>query len=67
MRNYDLEFLKKFSMVIGFLMLVTLGLMIAAYFVHKQLPQEIDPRAARAVPSRSARAALSEPAVSRPA
>jgi cytochrome c5 len=51
-RNYDLEFLKKFSMVIGFLMLVTLGLMIAAYFVHKQLPQEIDPRAAKRTENR---------------
>ena len=40
MRNYDLEFLKKFSLVIGFLVLVTLGLMVAAYFVHVQLPRE---------------------------
>ena len=30
MRNYDLDFLKKFSLVIGFLMLVTLGLMLLA-------------------------------------
>ena len=28
MRNYDLEFLKHFSMVIGFLMLVTAGLIV---------------------------------------
>ena len=28
MRNYDLEFLKRFSMVIAFLVLVTLGLII---------------------------------------
>ncbi|MDQ3289465.1 MAG: c-type cytochrome [Pseudomonadota bacterium] len=40
MRNYDLEFLKKFSMVIGFLVLVTVGLMAASYFVHAQLPRE---------------------------
>lgn len=40
MRNYDLEFLKKFSMVIGFLVVVTLGLMVGAYFVHIQLPRE---------------------------
>ncbi|RBD37740.1 cytochrome c5 family protein, partial [Xanthomonas oryzae pv. oryzae] len=26
MRNYDLEFLKKFSMVIGLLVVITLGL-----------------------------------------
>ena len=41
MRNYDLEFLKKFSLVIGFLMLVTLGLIIGAYYVHLQLPAEV--------------------------
>ncbi|MDQ3205114.1 MAG: cytochrome c5 family protein, partial [Pseudomonadota bacterium] len=40
MRNYDLEFLKNFSMVIGFLVLVTLGLIAASYFVHAQLPSE---------------------------
>ncbi|MFC3550794.1 c-type cytochrome [Lysobacter cavernae] len=47
MRNYDLEFLKKFSMVIGFLVVVTVGLMIGAYFVHKQIPPEIDPAVAQ--------------------
>ncbi|HEY0661031.1 MAG TPA: c-type cytochrome [Lysobacter sp.] len=47
MRNYDLEFLKKFSLVIGFLMLVTLGLMVAAYYVHKQLPTEVNPDVAK--------------------
>ena len=46
MRNYDLEFLKKFSMVIGFLVLVTLGLIIGAILLHGQLPPEVDPRAA---------------------
>ena len=46
MRNYDLEFLKKFSMVIGFLVLVTLGLIIGAFILHGQLPHEPDPRAA---------------------
>lgn len=43
MRNYDLEFLKKFSLVIGFLVLVTLGLMVGAYFVHVQVPREESP------------------------
>ncbi|MET0655762.1 MAG: cytochrome c5 family protein, partial [Pseudoxanthomonas sp.] len=33
MRNYDLEFLKHFSMVIGFLMLVTLGLIAGAFYL----------------------------------
>ena len=46
MRNYDLEFLKKFSMVIGFLVLVTLGLIIGAFIIHGQLPHEPDPRVA---------------------
>ena len=41
MRNYDLEFLKKFSMVIGFLGLLTLGLIVGAYFLGKSLPPEI--------------------------
>jgi cytochrome c5 len=45
-RNYDLEFLKKFSLVIGFLMLVTLGLIFGAYYVHQQLPAEVHPAAA---------------------
>jgi len=40
-RNYDLEFLKKFSMVIGFLVVLTFGLMIVAYFVHVSLPQDV--------------------------
>ena len=47
MRNYDLEFLKKFSLVIGFLMLVTLGLIFGAYYVHLQLPAEVHPAATR--------------------
>ncbi|MFP7723264.1 c-type cytochrome [Lysobacter sp. A3-1-A15] len=46
MRNYDLEFLKKFSMVIGFLVLVTLALIIGSVILHGQLPPEVDPRAA---------------------
>lgn len=53
-RNYDLEFLKKFSLVIGFLMLVTLALMVAAYFVHHQLPPEIDPNAVKRTDNRIA-------------
>jgi cytochrome c5 len=41
-RNYDLEFLKKFSMVIGFLVLVTLGLILGAMYLHGTLPYETD-------------------------
>ena len=47
MRNYDLEFLKKFSMVIGFLVLVTVGLMVGAWLIHKQLPGEVNPDVAK--------------------
>ena len=54
MRNYDLEFLKKFSMVIGFLVLVTFGLMIGAYFVHKQVPHEVPPAVAQRTVARIA-------------
>jgi len=53
-RNYDLEFLKKFSLVIGFLSLVTLGLIAGAYYVHLQLPPEVSPTAARQTQARIA-------------
>ena len=43
MRNYDLDFLKRFSLVIVFLTLVTGGLIVLSYFVHKSLPTEADP------------------------
>ena len=54
MRNYDLDFLKRFSLVIGFLTVVTLGLIAASYFVHKSLPTEVDPSAAARVADRIA-------------
>ena len=54
MRNYDLEFLKHFSMVIGFLVLLTLGLIIGAFFLHKSLPPEVDPGAAKRTENRIA-------------
>jgi cytochrome c5 len=53
-RNYDLEFLKHFSMVIGFLMVVTVGLMAGAYFLHKSVPPEVDPAAAKRTEARIA-------------
>ena len=54
MRNYDLEFLKHFSMVIGFLMLVTAGLIVGAYFLHDSLPPEVNPKAAQITEARIA-------------
>lgn len=43
MRNYDLDFLKRFSMVIAFLMVVTLGLILFAAYLHHQQPHETNP------------------------
>ncbi|MDX1550192.1 MAG: c-type cytochrome [Lysobacter spongiicola] len=54
MRNYDLEFLKKFSMVIGFLILITFGLIIGAYLVHRAQPQEVPDAVTRRTEARIA-------------
>ena len=43
MLNHDLQFLKRFSMVIGFLGLLTLGLILLAMRLHNTLPPEISP------------------------
>jgi cytochrome c5 len=40
-RNYDLDFLKKFSMVIVFLMAVTLGLILLARHLMGVIPPEV--------------------------
>jgi cytochrome c5 len=42
-RNYDLDFLKKFSLVIGFLVLVTIGLQVLAYHLNSAIPPEVSP------------------------
>ena len=54
MRNYDLEFLKHFSMVIGFLVLLTLGLILGSMYLHGTLPGEVDPKAAARTEARIA-------------
>ncbi|RXR06183.1 c-type cytochrome [Pseudoxanthomonas composti] len=54
MRNYDLEFLKRFSMVIGFLAAITIGLIVIAFFLHRSLPGEVSPTAAKRTQSRIA-------------
>ena len=54
MRNYDLEFLKKFSLVIGFLVLVTLGLILAALYINSQLKYDPDPNVVKRTQSRIA-------------
>lgn len=54
MRNYDLDFLKRFSLIIGFLTVVTFGLIVLSYYVHKSLPDEVDPGVARRTADRIA-------------
>ncbi|PPT27659.1 c-type cytochrome [Xanthomonas arboricola] len=54
MRNYDLEFLKKFSMVIGLLVVITLGLIALAAYLQRAIPDEVSPTAAKRVQQRIA-------------
>lgn len=54
MRNYDLEFLKKFSMVIGLLVLITLGLIVFAAYLQRAIPDEVSPTAAKRTEQRIA-------------
>jgi cytochrome c5 len=53
-RNYDLDFLKKFSMVIGFLGAVTVGLILFAHYLQGTLPHEADPAAVQRTQARIA-------------
>lgn len=46
-RNYDLEFLKKFSIMIGFLALLALGLLVGSWLLHKSQPIEVPESVAR--------------------
>lgn len=43
MRNYDLDFLKRFSLVIAFLAFLTLVLILFAMYLHHQQPKEPNP------------------------
>lgn len=54
MRNYDLVFLKKFSMLIGFLVLLMLSLILAALYINGSLPAGRDPAMARLTEDRIA-------------
>jgi hypothetical protein len=42
-RNHDLVFLKHFSMVIGFLVFVTIVLLAFAGYMHSKMPIEANP------------------------
>jgi len=46
-RNYDLDFLKKFSLVLVILSGVTLGLIVLAAYLHRAIPPEVSPQAAQ--------------------
>jgi cytochrome c5 len=46
-RNYDLDFLKKFSMVIGFLMALTVVLILVAHYLQGTLVHDPDPVVAK--------------------
>lgn len=50
--NHDLAFLKHFSMVIAFLMVVTVALIGFAFYMHGTAPHEPDPRAQQRVAER---------------
>ncbi len=54
MRNYDLDFLKKFSMVIAFLGVVTIGLILFAGHLNGVLPAEVTPQAVKQTEARIA-------------
>lgn len=54
MRNYDLEFLKRFSLVLGFLAAVTLVLILFASHLNGSLQREPDPAAKQRVLDRIA-------------
>ena len=47
MRNYDLDFLKRFSLVIAFLGVVTIGLILLASYLNGLIPAEVSPQAAQ--------------------
>jgi cytochrome c5 len=53
-RNYDLDFLKKFSMVIAFLVLVTIGLIMLGRYFNGVLPKDPDPSVVARVDARIA-------------
>ncbi|MGN6513519.1 MAG: c-type cytochrome [Lysobacteraceae bacterium] len=54
MRNYDLDFLKKFSMLIGFLVAVAIGLLLFAHHLHGLIPAEVSPQAQQRTEARIA-------------
>ena len=54
MRNHDLEFLKRFSMILAFLAAVTLGLILFAHHLNGIIPAEVSPEAVKRTEARIA-------------
>ena len=54
MRNYDLQFLKRFSIVIVVLAILTIGLIVFASFLQGAIPTEVSPLAAKRTEQRIA-------------
>ncbi len=54
MRNYDLDFLKRFSLVIVFLSILTLGLILLASYFNGWAKHDVDPTAEQRVLNRIA-------------
>ena len=54
MRNYDLEFLKRFSIVIAILAIITIGLIIFASYLQHAIPKEVSPTATKRIEQRIA-------------
>ncbi len=54
MRNHDIEFLKHFSMVIGFLGVVTIGLILFSHHLNSAVPPEVSQSAIRNTEARIA-------------
>ena len=54
MRNYDLDFLKKFSLVLGFLVVVAIGLIVFASYLHGTLPKDPNPAVVARIDARIA-------------
>ena len=54
MRNYDLEFLKRFSIVIAILAIITIGLIFFASYLQSTIPTEVSPTAAKRLEERIA-------------
>ncbi len=54
MRNYDLDFLKKFSLLLLFLAVLTGGLILGAYLLHNTIARDPDPSVAQRTQNRIA-------------